>query len=166
MAKLIGFIAGCLITTLGVMFFNPPQAPGVVADEQTRLKSKAVNENGIQAVKVKQGTVAANNKMQQGSDMLEAEAHNSNTSVHQPVAAFNAGSMPGAETQRQPILRQPFKSRYSADGFARRLSRETGVEISVIKRAPDRYEVGFSYTSEQDLQQKKTLIESKTGLKI
>lgn len=161
MARLIGFIAGCLITTIGVMFFNAPQAPGVAGNEQ-RLPDEITLDETTLSEQAPQVTDLTGKPMEPVSDKLAAAVYTSS----QASSDVEIGRKPLAVEHRQTIFRQPFRSRYSADGFARRLSSETGLQISVIERAPDRYEVGFSYTSEQDLQQKKTLIESKTGLKI
>lgn len=61
---------------------------------------------------------------------------------------------------------KPFRSHYSAAGFARRMSRATGIEIKVIEADKHLYKVAFNYSDEHERAAKTSLIENVTGLDL
>ncbi|MDH3589099.1 MAG: hypothetical protein OEQ74_06820 [Gammaproteobacteria bacterium] len=60
----------------------------------------------------------------------------------------------------------PFHSELSANAFARRLERITGLDYRVIKTDPARYRVAVGYTSEEQRVANVAAIEEATGLSI
>jgi hypothetical protein len=64
------------------------------------------------------------------------------------------------------LLWSPFRSAAAAEGFARRLSQVSGVDVRVAEAAPGRYQVGFNYRD--DLQRNWYLgqIQARVGLDL
>jgi len=60
----------------------------------------------------------------------------------------------------------PFRSRASADGFARHLVQATGQEIRVLRLGPGEYRVAFFHDGEEDRQRHLASLESASGLKL
>ncbi|MGB5623344.1 MAG: hypothetical protein WBN65_12695, partial [Gammaproteobacteria bacterium] len=60
----------------------------------------------------------------------------------------------------------PFRSRASADGFARHLIQATGQEIRVLRLGPGEYRVAFFHADEEDRQRHLASLESASGLKL
>lgn len=60
----------------------------------------------------------------------------------------------------------PFRSEWSAQGFARRLSSATQVPVEVVDAGPGHYRVGFSYQDETDRLAHIERIETITGLQL
>lgn len=79
------------------------------------------------------------------------------TPVH-PVGAEQVQSR-----QWQPVW-QAFSARRSAQGFAARLERLTGLEYRVDRQAAGQYQVAFSYGSDDERAQALSRIEQTTGL--
>ncbi len=78
-----------------------------------------------------------------------------------------AGSYPEEVPQMQQQAATawgPFHSEASANGFARRLSRETGRPFAVEKRGPGQYAVTFVYAGEADLSAMREQIADVTGI--
>ena len=72
----------------------------------------------------------------------------------------------GAEkVSRYPVW-SPFRSKWAAQGFARRLTLATGVPVEVINQEPTSYQVVFSYRDDQERQAMVTQIETVTGLEL
>ncbi len=65
---------------------------------------------------------------------------------------------------RRAVAWGPFHSEASASGYARRLSRETGRDFVVEKRAPANYAVVFSYLDADDLAAMQAQIAAVTGI--
>ena len=65
---------------------------------------------------------------------------------------------------QQAVAWGPFHSEASASGYARRLSRETGRDFLVEKRAPANYAVVFSYVDDDDLAAMQAQIAAVTGI--
>lgn len=64
------------------------------------------------------------------------------------------------------IFWRPFHSVKSAEGFAQRLSQQTGVKISVISNEMGEHRMTFPYIDEADKQRILQLIQEKTGLEV
>ena len=60
----------------------------------------------------------------------------------------------------------PFRSRASADGFARHLVQATGQEIRVLRVGPGEYRVAFFHDGEEDRQRHLASLESASGLEL
>ncbi len=61
---------------------------------------------------------------------------------------------------------RPFRSEFSADGFAERLQQATGMDFRVMRIAPGRYEVAFAYLDEEQRRSRLTQIAAATGLAV
>lgn len=68
--------------------------------------------------------------------------------------------------QQWHIFWSPFSRSASAQGFAERISAETGLTINVVDENTGRFMVAFGYHDEADRQAALETIENKTGLKI
>ncbi len=83
-----------------------------------------------------------------------------------------AGIAPMAETAPEPIpphwhvFWNPFRSEFSANGFAERLQQSTGMDFRVTRAGPGRYEVAFAYLDEEQRQSRLTRISAATGLHL
>lgn len=60
----------------------------------------------------------------------------------------------------------PFRSERSARGFAEKLSTQLDRQFQVLKRGAGRYEVGFSYASEDERMQGLASVENLTGYRV
>ncbi len=97
-----------------------------------------------------------------------------------PVTA-PGGRGPVAETPPEPappplnipppqprwhVFWNPFRSEFSANGFAERLQQSTGMDFRVTRVGPGRYEVAFAYLDEEQRQSRLTRISAATGLHL
>ncbi len=91
------------------------------------------------------------------------------------------GTAPVAETPPEPapprlvtaptqprwhVFWNPFRSEFSANGFAERLQQSTGMDFRVTRAGPGRYEVAFAYLDEEQRQSRLTRISAATGLHL
>ena len=60
----------------------------------------------------------------------------------------------------------PFRTEIAARGFISRLERVTGLDYRVLKTDRDRYQVAFSYASDDELDNKLSQISAATGLQL
>jgi hypothetical protein len=60
----------------------------------------------------------------------------------------------------------PFRSRASADGFARHLNQASGQEIRVLRIGPGEYRVAFFHAGEEERQRHLASLESASGLEL
>lgn len=60
----------------------------------------------------------------------------------------------------------PFSSKLSAQGFLDRVKQLTELNLEIIEKSSGKYLVAFPYTNEQERQEKISLIEEKTHLKL
>lgn len=72
---------------------------------------------------------------------------------------------PDATAQTAPAW-TPFHSRASARGFARHLSEKTGVEFTIFKEGPGRYEVMFEYATDAERRAIESRIASVAGSRV
>ena len=63
-------------------------------------------------------------------------------------------------------LWEPFHSELSADGFARRLERLTGLDYRVASVGRGRYQVAVAHTDDMDIEVALARIEAATGLRL
>jgi len=91
----------------------------------------------------------------------QAEATNG-----QPAAAANDREAAITVAKRLHLFWSPFRNEYAARGFARRLTRVSGIEIKLAESGPAHYRVGFSYSD--DLHRNWCLgqIQARTGLDL
>ncbi len=94
-------------------------------------------------------------------------------SAHSAIVLADNETVSGADSypDEVPQMQQqaatawgPFHSEASANGFARRLSRETGRPFAVEKRGPGQYAVTFVYAGEADLSAMREQIADVTGI--
>ena len=64
------------------------------------------------------------------------------------------------------LVWSPFRSKWAAQGFARRLTLATGVPVEVINQESASFQVVFSYRDDQERQAMVTQIETVTGLEL
>ncbi|MGD2074446.1 MAG: hypothetical protein PVI91_07630 [Gammaproteobacteria bacterium] len=76
-----------------------------------------------------------------------------------------SGTGSAADTDRY-LFWSPFRSAWSARGFARRLTAATQVPVEVVDAGPGRYRVGFSYRDEAQRRVWISRIETITGLQL
>jgi len=67
---------------------------------------------------------------------------------------------------RWHVFWNPFRSEFSANGFAERLQQSTGMDFRVTRAGPGRYEVAFAYLDEDQRQSRLTRISAATGLHL
>ena len=67
---------------------------------------------------------------------------------------------------RWHVFWNPFRSEFSANGFAERLQQSTGMDFRVTRVGPGRYEVAFAYEDEAQRQSGLTRIAAATGLHL
>ena len=60
----------------------------------------------------------------------------------------------------------PFHSRASARGFARHLAEKTGVDFTIVKEGPGRYEVVFEYGTDAERREIESRIASVAGTEV
>ena len=101
-----------------------------------------------------------------------AEQHDDETALVEnwlaSTAALPADGSSDTQTSQQewyPVW-DPFHSELSANAFARRLERLTGLDYRVIKTSATEYRVTMGYTSEEQRLANVAMIEEATGLSI
>ncbi|MCP3666658.1 MAG: hypothetical protein GY696_29850 [Gammaproteobacteria bacterium] len=67
---------------------------------------------------------------------------------------------------RQAQFWSPFRSAYTAQGFADHIGRESGVDLAVVKLSPSKFRVAFDYRGEQQFQKIITRLEMSTGMPL
>lgn len=77
------------------------------------------------------------------------------------VEAAETAAAPTVKTQ---LIWSPFRTESGAQGFARRLSKTTGVPVRVAESTPGRYRVGFDYPDEIQKNWLLGQIQARTGL--
>jgi hypothetical protein len=92
--------------------------------------------------------------------------------VPDPVADAQASAAESQSTPQEPyreglqLLWSPFRTQSAASGFARRLSKLSGVDVRVADAAPGRYRVGFDYPDETQRRSALAQIQARTGLDL
>ncbi len=67
---------------------------------------------------------------------------------------------------RWHVFWNPFRSEFSANGFAERLQQSTGMDFRVTRVGPGRYEVAFAYLDEAERESRLSRISAATGLHL
>ena len=130
---------------------TPPAAPGQspsavdIADEQTLV------EQALAAMQAQQ-------------PMQRAQPEPA-PSAFPDAAPDESTPAPGEDTQWFAVW-DPFHSELSANAFARRLERMTGLDYRVVRSGPAKYEVAVAFRSEAERVANIALIEEATGLRI
>ncbi len=80
----------------------------------------------------------------------------------EPVIATNAE----ADARQLHLFWSPFRSEHTAQGFAKRLTHVSGVDVRVAEAKPGRYRVGFDYFDEIHKNWYLGQIQARTGLDL
>ena len=95
------------------------------------------------------------------------------TGTTEPMAPSEQASMDTGEAEAslvsgslEAVFWEPFHSRYSASGFARRMTVATGIPVHVVPGGKHQYRVAFHYLDEEERTTKISIIESITGLEL
>ena len=86
----------------------------------------------------------------------------------QPQPSPDTGELEAGtdSSAQEAVFWEPFHSRYSATGFARRMTIATGIQIHVLPADKHQYRVAFNYQDEDDRATKISTIEGITGLEL
>jgi hypothetical protein len=95
-------------------------------------------------------------------DSLEVNPQSWNRSMESHATAYRKE----ATQVSRYLVWSPFRSKWAAQGFARRLTLATGVPVTVISEGAENYQVVFSYRDDGERQALVTQIETVTGLEL
>jgi hypothetical protein len=87
-------------------------------------------------------------------------------SWNQAMGAYQSVLRNDATEESRYLVWSPFRSRWAAQGFARRLTLATEVPVEVVNEAPGNYQVVFSYRNDGERQAMVRRIEAVTGLEL
>lgn len=122
------------------------------------------------AAQVAQDTPLANTTDEPGNIPAEESPAGPIPQRDNAVEPLVADSEPEALVLDPPeqlhLLWSPFRNVAAAEGFARRLSRVSGVEVKVAQAEPGRYRVGFKYRDEIHKNWCLGQIQARTGLDL
>lgn len=159
MTRFVGMLTGILITiSLYFLYLDHNlQTAGVAA--------------GIEAIPAMPGESASPDlalpPLPRIPDQDVANKSTESTSNSQPPTADSVQLEALANLIPQEVVFwRPFHSRYSATGFARRMTDATGVKVHVLPVDKKQYRVAFNYLDENDRLSKISIIENITGLEL
>jgi len=165
MFKLIGMLVGVgLIILMGIAWVDAPQAKKVStqlheeldqAIDQVAAEESIVNFPSVDIPKLPE-TVQSLIEQPASTEAIEISDVFANTLQSERFS----GDSPWH------IFWKPFSSLQSAEGFASRLSKQTGIEITVISEKDGLHMASFSYQDESDKQRILEIIKQKTGLMV
>ncbi len=164
-----GIIGGAVVVLAAMMVFktaNVDSAVDKVIAQADKLVQQAVEEAPLEVLPVKTQPRVMQAKIATAMAVLETEALDAvvenvvSSAISEPLAITPETSL------AWHIIWPPFKSHRSAQGFANRLSQQTGIELSVLEDSAGEFSVNFSYQDEADKQALLTLIKDKTGLEV
>lgn len=166
MFKLIGMLVGVSIIILaGIAWIDAPQAKKVSAQlhdelnqaiEQVAAQDSIINLPVVEAQKLPATVQSLVEQVTISTEELDINDVTSNTQQDETVNSDSPWH----------IFWKPFRSLQSAEGFASRLSQQTGIEISVISEKNGLHMASFSYQDEPDKQRILQIIHDKTGLMV
>jgi len=188
MMRATGFLAGVCLTVAALLLVldsRESQQPEMVA--QATADATAEELSGVLAAIAEQVDVEI--PLEHESGMADSESQSGfeapGTADGEPQGGFeDSGPDPDqhlnvqAEAQTDDSARQdsgdagtylfwsPFRSAWSAQGFAGRLTSATQVPVEVVNAGPGEYRVAFSYQDETERLAQIMRIESITGLKL
>lgn len=85
---------------------------------------------------------------------------------NQSMAAYETADQNDSTTASRYLVWSPFRSKWAAEGFARRLTVATEVPVEVVDTGPGNYQVVFSYRDDDERQAMVERIETVTGLEL
>lgn len=159
MIRFTGMLTGILITIgLYLLYLNiNMQAAPVPVDIVPDQTMKAALPSPVHPPKSPSRISDQENEAGATSPMVINQQASTDTSE------LEAGTDSGAQ---EAAFWKPFHSRYSATGFARRMTVATGIQIHVLPADKHQYRVAFNYLDEDDRATKISIIESITGLEL
>lgn len=188
MLRLISFFLGVLVAA-GVLVVllppagNPPSAAAGIAN-----MDEATTETGPQAGLPSNEVVTDDAVLpDEPAGALDTEPETANaaiaavpspsTSAFAPVSQPQASSVAipamaspsraqGLETLQWEPIWAPFRRRMSAEGFARRVTNQSGIETVVVKEAPGSYQVMIARRDSVDRVLQLLKIQEVTGLNL
>jgi hypothetical protein len=177
MFKLIGMAVGVgLVLCTGIILFDAPKTQQLDSFEQPEhpepiiqtIKDDmpdATNLDNQQAVLINAATQA----LQQAESTLQQsslDVSSINDQEQQIELSFDQQPEPNETEKQQYLFWKPFASQGSANGFAKRLTEQTGIEMSVISIKYNQHSVSFSYADDDEKQRMISTINEKTGLNL
>ncbi len=173
MLRLMGFLFGSLVALLGLLMFT--DLPALAPHRQTvedgvsllldRLKTASA---GRIAPKAK--SAPARESVPQPPVAVEIAPREDNlrsgSVTEQPAEPISAKPPIPPPQPRWHVFWRPFRSEFSANGFAERLQQATGMDFRVMRIAPGRYEVAFAYLDEEQRRSRLAQIAAATGLAV
>lgn len=159
MIRFTGMLTGILITIgLYLLYLNinmqtSPAAPGIVPDQAL----EATQPSPVEPPAIASGISDQDDEV--GASQPTAPDGQDSTDTSEIEASLDPGSL-------EAVFWEPFHSRYSASGFARRMTVATGIPVHVLPGDKHQYRVAFNYLDEEDRATKISIIESITGLEL
>ena len=159
MIRLMGMLTGILITlSLYLLYLNinmqaSPAAPEIVPDQAL----EATRPSPVEPPAMVSGMPDQDDEAGTSQPMAPGEQASMDTG--EAEASLLSGSL-------EAVFWEPFHSRYSASGFARRMTIATGIPVHVVSDNKHEYRVAFHYLDEEDRTTKISIIESITGLEL
>ena len=159
MIRFTGMLTGILITIglyllyLDVNMQASPAGPGIVPDQALEATQSSPVESPAMAPSFSDQNDEA------AASQLLAPDDRASTDTSDTEASLGSGSL-------EAVFWKPFHSRYSATGFARRMTVATGIPVHVLPGDKHKYRVAFNYLDEEDRATKISIIESITGLEL
>ncbi len=173
MIRFIGVLSGILIST-GLYFLASDRPGSVTPADPVEIVQVMSPDTSPPALPVPAEAQIMQQTQVQTSEQT-TDLPTDASSPPEPITAaplsadIEAGAAPDNPTHPTALTAvfwRPFKSHYSASGFARRMTSATGIEIKVLPTDKRQYEVAFSYLDEEDRLSKGEVIERITGLSL
>ena len=186
-----GFLVGAALAALGLLFLiDAPHAermaaavnertddainPSADAAPATALTSRStlgVNPGTDDKVTVRDepGSLPPEETRMPEQPALAATEHPPLVELQRALEGEEAARVEGHELaapQRWHVFWRPFRSRLSAEGFARRVGVMTGLEVRVTEQTPGEFSVAFPYSDDQEKWLNIGTIELATGLTL
>ncbi len=177
MLRLMGFVFGSLVALLGLLLFTdlPALAPHRQTVEQgvSMLLDRLKSAPGSRISPVATSPPAAKSEPQPPPTAPAPRQPEADDGVTRTGPAASTPAEPAPARPQQPapqprwhVFWQPFRSEFSATGFAQRLEQATGMDFRVSRVGPGRYEVAFAYLDEEQRQSRLAQIATATGLAV
>lgn len=177
MLRLMGFLFGSAVALLALLVFT--DLPALAPHRQTVEQGVSLLLDQLRSAPGKKASLEAKSPPVRESSP-QPELRLPATPREEPDMDV-ARNEPPAETPAEPVPPQleipppeprwhlvwnPFRSEFSANGFAERLAQATGMDFRVTRVRPGRYEVAFAYLDEEQRQSRLARISAATGLAV
>lgn len=147
--------------TTGMDVENPPEAAG----SGTAATAAEPVEHSVDPVvppAADTSILAEGNPAEVDGSGLELDPQTWN----QSLAAFDTADRNDATAVSRYLVWSPFRSKWAAQGFARRLTVATDVPMEVVHEGPGNYQVVFRYRDDGERQAMVERIKTVTGLEL